>query len=64
MFGAITGLGTALGGMLRTFPFLISSLPAAPRIAYTVVVVELLSTAFIILRRKLLHTYRIDAFRP
>ena len=47
MRGAITGFGTALGGMLHTFPFLISSLPAALRIAYAVVVVELLSIALI-----------------
>lgn len=47
MRGAITGFGTALGGMLHTFPFLINSLPAALRIAYAVVVVELLSIALI-----------------
>src|ERR1700719_572168 len=47
MRGTITGLGTALGGMLHTFPFLISNLPAALRIAYAVVVVELLSIALI-----------------
>ena len=42
MRGVITGLGTALGGMLHTFPFLIANLPAALHIAYGVVVVELL----------------------
>jgi VIT1/CCC1 family predicted Fe2+/Mn2+ transporter len=47
MRGAITGLGTALGGMLHTFPFLINNLPAALKIAYAVVVVELLSIALI-----------------
>jgi VIT1/CCC1 family predicted Fe2+/Mn2+ transporter len=47
MRGAITGLGTALGGMLHTFPFLINNLPAALKIAYAVVVVELLFIALI-----------------
>jgi VIT1/CCC1 family predicted Fe2+/Mn2+ transporter len=47
MRGVITGLGTALGGMLHTFPFLIANLPAALHIAYGVVVVELLSIALI-----------------
>jgi VIT1/CCC1 family predicted Fe2+/Mn2+ transporter len=45
--GAITGLATTLGGMLHTMPFLISSLSAALRIAYLVVLVELLAIAFI-----------------
>jgi VIT1/CCC1 family predicted Fe2+/Mn2+ transporter len=47
MRGIITGLGTTLGGMLHTFPFLIASLSVALRIAYAVVVVELLSIALI-----------------
>ena len=47
MRGVIVGLGTGLGGMLHTFPFLMSNLPAALRIAYAVVVVELLSIALI-----------------
>jgi VIT1/CCC1 family predicted Fe2+/Mn2+ transporter len=33
MRGIITGLGTALGGMLHTFPFLIANLSVALRIA-------------------------------
>ena|SRR5438105_1221677 len=47
MRGIITGLGTALGGMLHTFPFLIANLSVALRIAYAVVVVELISIALI-----------------
>jgi VIT1/CCC1 family predicted Fe2+/Mn2+ transporter len=47
MRGIITGLGTGLGGMLHTFPFLIANLSVALRIAYVVVVVELLSIALI-----------------
>jgi erythrin-vacuolar iron transport family protein len=47
MRGVIVGLGTVLGGMLHTFPFLMTNLPAALRIAYAVVVVELLSIALI-----------------
>jgi len=47
MRGVIVGLGTGLGGMLHTFPFLMTNLPAALRIAYAVVVVELLSIALI-----------------
>ena len=45
--GIITGLATFFGGMLHTFPFLISSLLLALRIAYGVVVIELLSIALI-----------------
>ena len=45
--GAITGFATAVGGMLHTFPFLISNLPIALHVAYGVVVIELLSIAFI-----------------
>jgi erythrin-vacuolar iron transport family protein len=47
MRGVITGMGTTLGGMLHTFPFLIANLPVALHIAYGVVVVELLSIALI-----------------
>jgi hypothetical protein len=47
MRGVIVGLGTGLGGMLHTFPFLMNNLPAALRIAYVVVAVELLSIALI-----------------
>ena len=45
--GAITGVATAIGGMLHTFPFLVSDLTIALRIAYAVVAVELLAIAFI-----------------
>jgi VIT1/CCC1 family predicted Fe2+/Mn2+ transporter len=45
--GTITGLATALGGMLHTFPFLIPHLAIALRVAYLVVVAELLTIAFI-----------------
>src|ERR1700726_1922431 len=45
--GSITGVGTAIGGMLHTFPFLITNLTAALRIAYVVVICELLAIAFI-----------------
>jgi hypothetical protein len=47
MRGVITGLGTVLGGMLHTFPFLIGNLATALRLAYAVVVVELISIALI-----------------
>jgi len=47
MRGAITGFGTTIGGMLHTFPFLISDLHLALRIAYGVVVFELLAIALI-----------------
>lgn len=47
MRGAITGVGTALGGMLHTFPFLVPNLTVALRAAYGVVVFELLAIAFI-----------------
>src|SRR5450755_2727759 len=45
--GAITGLATIVGGMLHTLPFWLSDLTAALRIAYGVVVVELLAIAVI-----------------
>lgn len=45
--GVITGLATTLGGMFHTFPFLIPSLGPALRLAYAVVVFELLAIAFI-----------------
>ena len=45
--GAITGVATAIGGMLHTLPFLISDLRLALDIAYAVVVVELIAIAFI-----------------
>ena len=45
--GGITGVATAVGGMLHTFPLLLSDLGTALHIAYGVVVVELLAIAFI-----------------
>jgi erythrin-vacuolar iron transport family protein len=45
--GAITGIATAIGGMLHTFPFLASNLSVALNIAYAVVVGELIAIAFI-----------------
>jgi len=45
--GAITGLATAIGGMLHTFPFLIPNLDVALKIAYAVVAAELIAIAFI-----------------
>ena len=47
MRGVITGLATALGGMLHTLPFLIPALSLALHVAYGVVVVELLAIAYI-----------------
>jgi VIT1/CCC1 family predicted Fe2+/Mn2+ transporter len=45
--GAITGVATAIGGMLHTFPFLIHDLGVALHVAYAVVVFELLVIAYI-----------------
>jgi VIT1/CCC1 family predicted Fe2+/Mn2+ transporter len=45
--GAITGVATAIGGMLHTFPFLISDLTTALHVAYGVVVFELIAISFI-----------------
>jgi VIT1/CCC1 family predicted Fe2+/Mn2+ transporter len=45
--GAITGLATALGGMFHTLPFLIPNLALALGLAYTIVVLELLTIAYI-----------------
>jgi VIT1/CCC1 family predicted Fe2+/Mn2+ transporter len=45
--GAITGVATTIGGMLHTFPFLISNLPIALDVAYTVVGFALLAIVFI-----------------
>jgi hypothetical protein len=52
--GLITGAATAIGGMLHTFPFLISNLNLALKIAYAVVVTELLAIAFI--RYRFMHS--------
>ncbi len=45
--GAITGVATAIGGMLHTFPFLISNISIALNVAYAVVALELIGIAFI-----------------
>ena len=45
--GAITGVGTTIGGMLHTFPFLVPDLKLALHIAYGVVVFELLAISLI-----------------
>jgi VIT1/CCC1 family predicted Fe2+/Mn2+ transporter len=45
--GAITGVATGLGGMLHTFPFLVPNLGIALKLAYVVVIVELIAIAFI-----------------
>jgi len=45
--GIITGLATAIGGMLHTLPFLIGSLMLALHLAYGVVIFELLAIAYI-----------------
>lgn len=45
--GVITGAATILGGMLHTLPFLITTLSLALNVAYSVVVAELLTIAWI-----------------
>jgi len=45
--GAVTGFGTLLGGMGHTLPFLIERLNTALSVAYVVVVIELVSIAYI-----------------
>ncbi len=45
--GAITGIGTTIGGMLHTLPFLLPNLNTALQIAYGVVGLELLAISFI-----------------
>ena len=45
--GCITAFGTTIGGMLHTFPFLISNIHIALHIAYIVVAIELVGIAFI-----------------
>lgn len=45
--GAITGAATGLGGMLHTLPFLLSNITTALRLAYAVVIIELLAISFI-----------------
>lgn len=60
MRGAITGIGTTIGGMLHTFPFLISNLHLALHIAYVVVVFELLAIALI--RYRFMGTPLLNTF--
>ncbi|HZP79479.1 MAG TPA: VIT family protein [Pseudolabrys sp.] len=45
--GSITGVSTAIGGMLHTFPFLIPDIHLALHVAYGVVIAELIAIAFI-----------------
>ena len=45
--GVITGLATIVGGMLHTLPFLFPNLKLALKLAYVVVVIELLAIAYI-----------------
>jgi erythrin-vacuolar iron transport family protein len=45
--GTVTGVGTTIGGMGHTLPFLIDRLQLALTIAYAVVVLELLAIAYI-----------------
>ncbi|TAE26005.1 MAG: VIT family protein [Cytophagales bacterium] len=45
--GVITGAATVLGGMLHTLPFMIQSLDLALKLAYGVVIIELLAIAYI-----------------
>lgn len=47
MRGAVTGIGTLIGGMGHTLPFLIPRLGTALSVAYVVVVIELVSIAYI-----------------
>jgi hypothetical protein len=48
--GAITGIGTLLGGLGHTLPFLINNVNTALAVAYCVVAVELVVIAFVRLR--------------
>ena len=45
--GGITALGTTIGGMLHTFPFLISNMNTALHLAYIIVALELAGIAII-----------------
>ena len=47
MRGVVTGVATIIGGMLHTVPFLIDNLGTALRIAYGVVLIELIAIALI-----------------
>jgi VIT1/CCC1 family predicted Fe2+/Mn2+ transporter len=52
--GAITGVGTMIGGMFHTLPFLIPNLHTALTLAYVVVVMELIAISWI--RRKYMNS--------
>jgi len=52
--GAITAVGTALGGMFHTLPFLMGNLGTALSVAYVVVGAELLAIAYI--RYRFMHS--------
>ena len=52
--GVITGAATIVGGMLHTFPFLSRNLTLALHLAYVVVVVELVTIAYI--RFRFMHS--------
>ena len=52
--GAITGIGTMIGGMFHTLPFLIPNLHTALTLAYIVVVLELIAISWI--RRKYMNS--------
>lgn len=45
--GSVTGLGTLIGGMGHTLPFLIQRLHTALTVAYVVVIIELVAIAYI-----------------
>lgn len=45
--GGITGLGTIIGGMGHTLPFLLANLHTALLLAYVVVIIELIAIAYI-----------------
>lgn len=45
--GGITGLGTIIGGMGHTLPFLLGNLHTALLLAYVVVIIELIAIAYI-----------------
>jgi hypothetical protein len=45
--GAVTGIATAVRGMLHTVPFLLPDLSVALKLAYVIVTCELIAIAFI-----------------
>jgi VIT1/CCC1 family predicted Fe2+/Mn2+ transporter len=58
--GAITGIGTFLGGIVHTLPFLISDYRIALAVAVVVIALELLSLALI--RWRFFHTGVLRSF--